>query len=480
MRLAITVRYIGSVVVMIGLFMIVSAGVGALYGDASTSLLLVSGILVASFGVFPIIFVPRAKGFSISEAIFVVSGAWVATSILGAIPFFLWGSPFSVVNALFESFSGFTTTGASILTDVEALPKGLVFWRSLTHWIGGTGIIVLALAVLPALGTVSHTLLKREYTSLGHAPSFPRAQDIARVIVMVYVGLTVAETISLVIARISLFDAVTTSFATIATGGFSPRNASIASYHSVAVEMIVLVFMIVSGINFAFLYGLLVAWRSKISGGEVARAYLVVLGVGIIIVSASIYRNVYPNWAEALRYGAFQAASVGTSTGFATADSAVWTPPAHLMLILFTLMCACAGSTSGGIKMDRVVLFVKLGVQRMKTLMHPQMVTMVRIEGRPIKPEMSEEAMLFIVFYLVIVAVSTLLVTITGAPLLESFTGTIACMGNVGPGLGKVGSTGNYNWLPDTAKYVLCAVMVVGRLEIFVLILPFTRDFWRR
>jgi trk system potassium uptake protein TrkH len=480
MRYPVMVRYIGLVLVLIGFFMAVSAGVGAIYDDGSSWILLVSGILLAGFGVFPMIFVPRAKGFSIPEAVFVVAGAWVATSVFGAIPFYLWGAPFTVVNAVFESFSGFTTTGASILTEVEPLSKGIVFWRSMTHWIGGTGIIVFALAILPALGPVSHTLLRREYTSLGQTPGFPRAREVARVIVLVYVGLTVLETILLVVAGVSVYEAATTAFGTIATGGFSPRNTSIAAYQSVSVEMIVLVFMVVSGINFAFLYGLLISRRAKVLGWEVVRIYLGLIAIGIVITAVSIHGRIYSTWGEAFRYASFQVASVGTSTGFATVDSSVWTPSAHLVLILLTFICACAGSTSGGIKVDRVALFGKLVVQRLKVLIHPQMVPSLRVGGRPMKLEQAEGAMLFVVFYVVIVALSGLVITFTGAELLESFTASLACMGNVGPGLGKVGSMGNYAGFSDIAKGVLCTVMLIGRLEIFVLILPFTGAFWRR
>ena len=480
MRASVAVRYIGLILLLIGISILLSAGVGLCYHDSSVPGLVVSGLLVSGFGIFPMVFVPRPKGLTASESILVVSGAWVATSVAGAIPFFLWGNPFTPVNSLFESISGFTTTGASILADVESLPKGILFWRALTHWIGGTGIILFALAVLPALGPVSQTLLRQEYTSLTHPSPFPRARILARVIILVYVGLTVLQVLMLVIAKVGLFDATTTAFASISTGGFSVRNASIAAYNSFAVELIVILFMVLGASNFAFLYGLMIQRHTKVPGWEVFRTFIALLVIGWVITAIFIHGTVYQDWGNAFRYAAFQVATIATTTGFATADSAVWTPPAHMVLILVALIGACAGSTGGGVKIDRFILFNKLAIQRFKTFIHPQRVISLSIEGRPIKQELAESAALFIVLYLAVTALSTILLTFTGAGLIESFSGTVACIGNCGPGLGQVGSMGNYGGLTDVAKLILCVVMLIGRLEIFAMILPFTVGFWRR
>ena len=479
MNITVTIRYIGLVIVVAGFFMLVSAAVGAMYGDDSWDILLVSGLIVIGFALYPLIFVPRPKMLSIREAVVVVAGAWVFTSIAGALPFYLWGPPFNSINALFESSSGFTTTGASILENIESIPKGLLFWRSMTNWLGGTGIIVFAIAVLPAIGQVSNVLLGQESSGLSVQRMFPRAKIIAQVIVKIYVGLTLAETLLLMVFGLPLFDALTTSFATIATGGFSPRNLSIGAYNHLGVEIAVIAFMVVSGMNFAFLYGSLTTRSGVRRGWEIARFYLIFLAVGAIISTLSIYGKVYDNLGTALRYASFQVISVGSSTGFATADSAVWTPSSHIIMIMMSLICACAGSTSGGIKIDRILLLLKLIRQKLKQLIHPSMVKIVRMDGVAIEMESAKDSSLFIVFYLSIVVISTFFIAFTGADLLESFTGTVACMGNVGPGLGKVGTVGNYNFLSDSAKFVLCGVMLLGRLEIYVLLLPITKSFWK-
>jgi len=479
MRLEVCVHYIGSLLVLNGTAMLLSAAIALGYADGSFDILMVSGLITAGFGVLPWLFVPNVKDISLKEAVLIVAGAWLALSFAGAIPFYLYGQPFNFINALFESVSGYTTTGSSILEDIESLPKGLLFWRSLTHALGGMGIIVLGIAILPALSKISSNLMKQEYSGLVAQPLFPRARTISQVLLLVYLGLIALQTSFLLLTGLSWFDAVTTAFGTIATGGFSVRNLSIASYNNLAVEIIVMVFMTVSGMNFAFLFALLMRRGQKIYGWETAKVYLSLQVVFIILVTVLIHGKIYQRWGEALRYAAFQLLSVGTSTGFATADSSVWTPPAHMILVFLTLLCACAGSTSGGIKVDRLVLYWKLCRQNVRSLIHPRMIQTIRMDGAALDLEAAKTAMLFIVSYLLIIAVSTSFLALNGAEMLDAFSGSAACMGNVGPGLGKVGSMGNYSSISGSGKLILSLVMIIGRLEIFVLVLPFTRNFWK-
>jgi trk system potassium uptake protein TrkH len=479
MRISICVYYIGLILALIGAGVILSGAIGLFYHDGSVDVLFIAGLLIVGMGIFPLIFVPYLKDISLKEAIFIVVGSWLTICTAGALPFYLFGQPFTIVNALFESFSGFTTTGASILTDVESLPKGLVFWRSLTHWLGGSGVVVLAIAILPALSGASSNLMRQEYSNILARMVLPRARTISQVIVLVYIGLTVAETLALLFAGLDLFNASTTAFASIATGGFSVRNASIAAYESVYVELIVIIFMVVSGINFAFIYGVLIGRKLKIPGWETVRVYLVYLAIATLIITVSIHSTIYQNWGTALRHAAFQVATIASTTGFASADSSVWTAPAHFVLIVLLLIGATSGSTCGAIKVDRIVLLWKLIKSKIRRLIHPGLVDAVRVDGLPLKFELAQDAMLFIVSYLSIVGMSTLALTTFSMPLLESFTGTIACMGGVGPGLGTVGSMGNYAAIPQAAKLLLCLVMLIGRLEIFILFLPFTRGYWR-
>lgn len=477
MRTTIIARYIGLVLLLAGAGMALSSLVDLFSGGDAALVLLVSALLVASFGAFPPVFVPRAKSLSRRESLAIVAGGWVAISLAGALPYLLWGPPFSVANALFESFSGFTTTGSSILEQIEVLPAGLLFWRSLTHWIGGVGIIVLALAIIPRLGPLSHALLRHDLSNVAVKASAPRAVEVARVILVVYVGLTLLETGALMVAGLSLFDASTHAFATIATGGFSPRDGSVAAFGSVSVEMIILVFMILSGVNFALLFGLVFTPRQEHPGRSTAFAYLGMLAAATAIVTLNVHGAEY-SWGQALRYASFQVCSVGTSTGFASADSAVWPAGSQAILMLLALVGASAGSTAGAIKVDRMVLLTKLLRFRFRKLSYPDRVALLRVEGRAVDISFAYDAMLFVAAYLMIVALASILVALTGVPLLESVSGTIACMGNIGPGLGQVGSMGHFNGVPDTAKLLLAGVMVVGRVEIYGILMLFTKRFW--
>lgn len=459
--------------------MLASALVGWVMDGRSTAILLISSVLVACFGAFPMVFVPRVKEMTPRESLATVAIGWIAMSIAGILPYLLYGEPFTITNALFESVSGFTTTGASILEKIQVLPAGILFWRSMTHWIGGVGIIVLALAIFPSLSTVGHSLMRAEVSPVALGPKVARAREIARVVLYVYVGLTFIETIVLMVAGLSLYDASTTAFGTIATGGFSVRDGSIAFYHSVPVEVIVTVFMVLSGMNFALLFGLVISKGRPRGGTTTAYTYLGLLAVGTLAVTFDLKGRMGMGWLEALRYGSFQVASVGTSSGFASADSAIWPGGSQAMLMLLALICASAGSTSGGIKVDRIVLFAKLVRARLYTLGHPEGIAPIRLEGRRIPEETARDAMFFVVAYLAGVLVASLAVSFTGVPLVESASGTIACMGNVGPGLGTVGSMGNYGALPGLAKLLLSGVMITGRLEIFPILLLASRRFWR-
>jgi trk system potassium uptake protein TrkH len=278
----------------------------------------------------------------------------------------------------------------------------------------------------------------------------------------------------------NFFDAVTHSFATIATGGFSPKNASVAYFNSPLIEMIIIVFMILSGIHFALLFSVTTGnfrdfWRSTI-----VRYYILAMVVGIVLSAVNVHGVQYSSWTDAFRFTAFNIISVGTSTGFATTNTAIWPPLSQLMLIFFALQCACAGSTSGGIKTDRIVLLGKAFIRHLKELMHPNAIIPVRIEGKPVKDELVNKSVLYVGSYLLIVFLATLLLSLNDIDLLSAFSGSVACMGNVGPGLGSVGSTGNFGHLPDFSKYVLSLTMLIGRLEIYAFFIFFTPAQWKR
>jgi trk system potassium uptake protein TrkH len=471
MRIHIILRYIGVVAMANGAFLAVSAAISAWNHEPAFLPLLYSALISLLFGVFPLIFVPPADQIRNDEGLFIVVSSWLLSCLVGVLPYVLYGGEFTFTNAWFESVSGFTTTGASILGDVEALPLGLLFWRASTHWIGGIGIIVFVLSVLPAISQAAMVLSRTEISPLARNNFQYRTRETLHILLVVYVGLTLLETVSLLACGMNLFDALAHSFATIATGGFGTRNLSVAHYGSVAVESVIGLFMILSGIHFGLLF---LAARGQIGAiwkSTAVRCYLAALAVGSLLVTLSLHGGVYAGWAEAFRYASFQVVSLGTSSGFATADSAGWPPFAMIVMIYFTLQCACSGSTSGGIKVERVLLLLKAVRAKIMKLKHPRAVVSLRLEGSFVNDEVLTAGLLFICCYLAVIFLSTVLLAACGVDLLSGFSASAAAMGNVGPGFGSVSSLSNYGALPDAAKWVLTLVMLLGRLEIFGLLM---------
>ena len=479
MRPHIIFRYTGLILLFNAAFLLVSCLISAFYRDSAFLPLLYSAIIASLFGVFPFIFVPPATDITNKEGFIIVISGWIVSCLVGVLPYILWGGEFTLTNAWFESVSGFTTTGSSILTDIEALPLGLLFWRSATHWIGGIGIIIFALSVLPSMGRAGMLLYRTEMSPLAMENFHYRTKKTLQILVIVYVGLTLAESIALIICGMNWFDAVTHSFATIATGGFSPKNSSLAHYNSISIEMVVLVFMILSGLHFGLLF---TAIRGKLSdawNSSIIRYYFLALTIGVLVTTLNVHGRQFFDWAEALRYAAFQVVSLGTSTGFATTDTSGWSSFAQLVMIFFTLQCACAGSTSGGIKVDRIVIFWKGLVKRIAKMRHPHAVITAKINGVSIEDEVIEVTVLYITVYIGIVFLSSLIITALGVDTLSAFSGSAATMGNVGPGFGIVGSMNNFSQIPDAGKWVLTLNMLLGRLEIFGVILFVTARSWK-
>jgi trk system potassium uptake protein TrkH len=479
MRPQIILRYIGLVLLFNGLFLLISCLISAFNSDSAFFPLLYTALISALFGAFPLMFVPPTTNITNKEGFTIVILSWLLSCVVGIIPYLMWGGEFTVTNAWFESVSGFTTTGSSILTNIEALPLGLLFWRSATHWMGGIGIIIFVLSVLPSMGKPGMILYRTEMSSLAADNFQYRTQKTLQILLVIYVGLTVVETISLLLCGMNLFDAITHSFATIATGGFSPRNLSIGYYKSAGIEAVIMVFMVLSGIHFGLLFAALSGKTAELWESSVVRYYLSALIVGITLTTLNVHRNIFHSWTDSLRYAAFQIISIGTSTGFATTDSSIWPPFIQLIMIFFTLQCACAGSTSGGIKADRIVLFWKTMTKRIKKMQHPAAVIKVKIDTVVVDDDVVEVNILYISFYVGIVFLSTILLTALGVDILSAFSGSAATMGNVGPGFGMVGSMGSYSQVPDIGKWILSATMLLGRLEIFGLILFLTANSWR-
>jgi trk system potassium uptake protein TrkH len=480
MRFHIVLRYVALALLLNALFMGISCLISVWERDAAFMPLLYSALIISLFAVFPLIFVPSTSHITNKEGLLIVVLSWFISCLSGSLPYILYGGPFSFTNAWFESVSGFTTTGSSILSNIEALPSGLLFWRASTHWIGGIGIIIFVLSVLPFLGVAEMVLFRSEISSMVKENFHHRARKAIQILAGIYVGLTFLETILLLIFGMNLFDALTHSFATIATGGFSSKNASIAYYNSPAIENVITIFMILSGVHFALLFSVVRGNIRELWHSSVVRYYFLALLAGVLITTWNVHGEIFQGWDRSFRYALFNVVSVGTSTGFATTDTSIWPPLAQVLLIFFALQCACAGSTSGGIKTDRIVLLGKSFMRHLKKIMHPNAVIPIRIDGNAVDDELVSKGVLYVAIYLLIVFIATLLLLLIGVHITEAFSGTVATMGNVGPGLGSVGSSGNFSQLPSAGKWILSVTMLLGRLEIYAFFIFFIPAQWKK
>jgi trk system potassium uptake protein TrkH len=479
MRKDVIIRHLGLILLFNSAFLFISAVISGLQGESSFMPLIYSTMISLVFGIFPLIFVPQVYIIQMREGIFIVVAGWLASCLMGVLPYVLWGGEFTLPNAWFESVSGFTTTGASILSDVESLPKGLLFWRASTHWIGGIGIILFALLLFPRTGSSRMTLIRSELSDISQKSFRAKATDILRIILYVYVGLTLLEILLLVISGMGMFDAITHSFATIATGGFSTRNTSIAYFDSLQIEIIIMVFMVLSGLHFGLLYATITGKRENIFRSKVAGYYLLFMSIGIVLVTLKLYYSEHIDFGKALRQASFQVVSLGTTTGFATTDTASWPYLNRLILIYFSIQCACVGSTSGGLKFDRVLITLKSIGKQVKMFLHPRAVITSKLGKIKVSQELESFVLAFTVLYMLVIFISTVLISAMGVDIETSFSAVVAAIGNVGPGFGDVSSLGNYGALPSLAKVILTVDMLMGRLELFSLLSLFYLKSWR-
>jgi trk system potassium uptake protein len=469
-RVEVVIKFIGFVLLFNAVFLLIASSISIYHQETSTLPLIFSGLICVIFGLFPFIFVEQQDDINFSEGLVIVVSGWLITCLTGMLPYLMWGGEFSLINAWFESVSGFTTTGSSILNDIESLPYGLLFWRSSTHWIGGVGVIMFVLLILPQATSSRLTLLNAEMSELSKYNFKYKARKIIRILIIVYIGLTLVQSLILTYAGMSLFDAVNHSFATIATGGFSTKNLSVASFNSPVIETIIIFFMIISGIHFGLLYRTFTFQKENIFRSSTVRAFILILFSGVILVSAKLYfSDVYGIW-DSIRYGAFQVISLGTTTGFANADSAHWPAFTHIILIYFTIQCAMVGSTSGGLKFDRVFLFFKSVRKQLILLQHPRAIVAVKINNRHISENLELLTLVFIILYLFTLFITTMVLTFFNIDLYTAFSASIATIGNVGPGFGDVSSLSNYSSIPAPGKFMLTINMILGRLEIFNII----------
>lgn len=409
-----------------------------------------------------------------------VALAWVCASALGALPFTLAGK-ISYIDAFFETISGFTTTGASILTDIESMPKSLLLWRSTTHWLGGMGIVVLTVAILPLLGVGGLGLMEAETPGPSVDKITPRISSTAKILWLIYVALTVAEIGLLLLGGMDWFDSITHTFGTMATGGFSPKNVSVGHYRSAYIDVVITVFMLAAGLNFTLYFKLISGKAASVFRDTEARVYLGVFTIAALIIAWDLSRNgSYANFGASLRFAGFQASSILTTTGFVTADYALWPELSQTVLFLLMFVGGCAGSTGGGIKVIRIVFLTKMAFSEMRYLLNPRGVFGIFVDGKSLRKNIIYDTAAFFLLYIFLLLGTTLVVSAGGYDILTSLSASLACVGNIGPGFGRVGPAFNYAFLPDAIKLWLSFAMLAGRLEIYTIFILFTRAFWRR
>ncbi|NDP20322.1 MAG: TrkH family potassium uptake protein [Paludibacter sp.] len=484
-NLRLVLRMMGSLALVESVILLAVCLIPIIYGENDTSYFFISSIISFTFasgalflGRNPSAFIGKREGSVI------VTFTWIIFSLIGLLPFWLSGSIPTFTNAFFETISGFTTTGASILNNIEELSHGMLFWRSMTHWIGGLGIIVISLAILPVFSTSGTQLFAAETSGPTKDKIHPKINETAKRLFLIYVILTATETILLRFGGMGWFDAICHSFATIATGGFSTKQASIAYWDSAYIQYIIIIFMILSGVNFSLYYFGFKNKFVKVKENEELRYYLILLFIFAIIVALSLidFSKVqsFTTLERAWRDSLFTVSSLMTTTGFCTADYMNWKPLTWVILLIVMLTGASAGSTSGGIKMIRVVISGKACYYEFKRLIHPNAVIPVRYNGHLVREDVLTRVLAFTLLYLVVAGLGILVLAMSGMGFLESTGGMITCLGGVGPGLGLVGPAGNFADIPEFSKWFLSLMMLTGRLELFTVLLLFTPAFWKR
>lgn len=494
-------RYLGHFSGAIGLLMLPSA-LWAVYfreWEALAALLGATGVSCLAGYVLTIAGRNAAPGFHQREGLGLVGLSWILAAGFGALPYLFGGVFTNPADAYFESMSGFTTTGSSVMTAefFEATPKSIMFWRSFTHWLGGMGIVVLFIAVLPYLGAGGKQLFKSESPGPDPRGVKPRIKDTASILYKIYFGFTVAETVALMFCGMSFFDALCHTFGTLATGGFSTQAASVGAYDNLAVDLIIIFFMVCAGSNFALYFAMLRGnWKALFRDTE-WRVYIAILAVCTFAITLNLMgveghypagdtpmpvqeKAAYSSPAQALRYASFQVASIMTTTGFCTADFNTWPYFSRMLLVVLMFVGACAGSTGGGVKVARILILLKVAYARLEQTFRPKMVRAVRVSGQLVDEGIQQTVYSFFVLYVLWFAGGTLFMSALGLPFQTAVTSVAATLNNIGPGLAAVGAVENYALVPTAGKVFLSLCMVLGRLELFSILVLFVPSFWKR
>ncbi|UTW66944.1 TrkH family potassium uptake protein [bacterium SCSIO 12643] len=473
---------LGMLIALNGAFMLTAIPFSIYYKEDYFPLLTASLIsIILGLSTWATMRMKNKKELSKKEGYLVVALGWVSMSTFGMLPFLLSGSIETIHEAFFETMSGYTTTGASILNDIEAVPKGILFWRSLTQWIGGMGIIVLTIALLPMLGVGGMQLFIAEAPGISPDKLKPRIADTAKRLWLIYLGLTAVETVLLRLGGMNFFDAINHSLTTMATGGFSTKNASMAHYESTPyIQYVVMIFMFLAGVNFTLTYFGLKGRFQKVWKNEEFKTYLFFTVIFSVFTTAGILIFTDSEFEPAFRDATFQVISVITTTGYISADYTSWAPILTVMFFFLMFLGGSAGSTAGGVKIVRHLVMIKNSFLEMKRILHPSAILPVRLNDHAVSQSVTHHVLAFIIVYLSIFVFGSLAVALTGVDFMTTISAVATSLGNVGPGLGSVGPVDNFAHLPMLTKWMLSFLMLIGRLELFTILILFTPYFWKK
>ena len=471
-------RTTGAVMLIEAAVMAIMTLVSLLYRENPLPFLITIGVLII-LGIPLFRIKITQKSFFAKEGYVTAAITWIVLSLFGALPFYINGGFGNYINCLFEAVSGFTTTGATILSEIESLPKGILLWRSTTHFIGGMGILVLATAIIPTGSNRSQHLMRAEMPGPTAGKLVPRLSQSSKILYGIYIVMTAIEVICLLIADLPLFDAINLSLSTAGTGGFGVTNANIASYNSPAVEWIIAIFMMLFAINFTIYFLLLLRNFTSIKKNQELWFFIGIVVTCSFLIALNV-NNVSSNFGEALRHGFFVVTSTISTSGFVTVDyDTLWPTFSKVIILFLTLTGACAGSTGGGIKISRILVFLKSIVQEIRQIIHPRSVSVIRVDDTPVNTGVTHSIMRFLAAWVFCFIGGVLLISLNNFDFTTTFTAVLTCIGNVGPGLSAVGPVMNFDVMSDFSKLVLSFIMLLGRLEIFPLLIFFSPKTWR-
>ena len=474
---------LGAFLFFLGLTMLLPIGWSVYFGEGDLKIFILSLLITSAAGAFfYLLFRPGEDRISLShkEGFIIVTTGWILAAAFGSLPYLLYGVFPTFGDAFFESMSGFTTTGATVITNIESIPHGILLWRSLTQWLGGMGIIVLSIAVLPLLGVGGMQLYKAELPGPVKDKLKPRIAETARILWIVYVIISTVEFILLLFGGMSVFDSLCHTFTTMATGGFSTSDASITNFHSAYIEAVITVFMLIAGINFSLHYSILTGDFKTFFKNSELRFFLGVAIIATIIVTLNLRLNLFDETAKSFRYASFQVVSILSTTGYTTDNFAGWPALSKITLLLLMFVGGSAGSTGGSIKCLRILLIIKHGYKELYRMVHPHAVTTVKLGKDIVSAEIMESIWGFFILYLSVTVIATLIMSFLGVDMMTAFSSVAATIGNVGPGFGMVGPASTYSEIPYTGKWLLSFCMLVGRLEIYTVIVLLIPEFWKK